>query len=370
MSTDVTDLGIAQPLARTTQWAEYPLPPMLPRPRPKFNHHGHYLMPDPVSGLPTGFVRATTVAKTLDDTYNLSRWTTRTQCASVLKLSDYAAGGNEIAINMLAELRAAIDAGNGPDVNNLIDRIDAFNGGKNSAEFGDAVHEWCAAVDTGMVLLRDVPEMFRPWVDAYRSILARHGLIAVAQYVERLVLNDNGTERVVGTLDRIFMCVATGELYLGDLKTSKADNVKWSWMTWPVQLAGYARARLMYGLDEQWQPMPQINGDMGLLVHLPSDAPQQAHLLPMRLSCGDTYLATSIDARAHRKNAKYDVPGLTTPVPTKEALRWVQAHQAIQAADTVSALDTVWAEFQDVWSDELTQLGHTVAGLITATPTA
>lgn len=371
MTANATDVGIAQPLARTTQWAEYPLPPELPRPRPKYNQYGHYLMPDPQTGLPTGFVRATTVAKTLDDTYNLSRWTTRTQVASVLKLVEYAADGtNAIAVQMLTELRKAIEAGNGSDVNQLIERIDAFNGGKNSAEFGDAVHEWCAALDASMVTIDAVPAMFRPWVDAYRAILARHGLIAVAEYVERLVLNDSGIERVVGTLDRIFRCVATGELYLGDIKTSKADNLKYSWVTWPVQLTGYARARLMYGLDEQWAPMPALNAEMGLLVHLPSDAPEKSHLMPMRLSCGDRYLETSLVTRAHRKDAKHDVPGLTTPVPTKEALRWVQAHQAIQAACTVSDLDTAWAEFQDVWSDELTQLGHTVAGLITATPTA
>lgn len=365
--TDATDLGIAPPQPRVTQWAEYPLPPMLPRPRPKFNQYGHYLMPDPVTGLPVGFVRATTVAKTLDDTYNLSRWTTRTQCASVLKLVDYAADGNQIAIDMLAELRKAIENGNGSTVNSLIDRIDDYNGGKHSAEFGDAVHEWCAAIDTGMVLLKDVPEMFRPWVDAYRATLARHGLIAVAEYVERLVLNDNGIERVVGTLDRIFKSVSTGELFLGDLKTSKADNVKWSWLTWPVQLSSYARARLMWGLDEKWAPMPALNPDMGLLVHLPSDSPKQSHLLPMRLSCGDDYLETSLLTRAHRKNAKHDVPGLTTPVPSKEALRWVHAHQAVQAANSVSDLDAVWAEFQDVWSDELTELGHAVAKLFTAT---
>ncbi|QYC54294.1 hypothetical protein SEA_ALLEGRO_50 [Mycobacterium phage Allegro] len=372
VTVDASDIGIAPPQQRVTQWAEYPLPPALPRPVNKFNQHGHYVLPDPITGLPTGFVRATTAAKTLDDTYNLSRWSTRTQVASVLKLVDYATGpdANEVAVSMLRELREAIDKGNGSTVNDLIERIDAFNGGKNSAEFGDAVHEWCAAVDCAMVTLEQVPEMFRPWVDKYREVLARAGFIAVPQYCERLVLNDAGEERVVGTLDRIYMCVTTGELYLGDLKTSKADNVKWSWMTWPTQLAGYARARLMLGLDgETWEPMPAINQEMAVLIHLPSDAPNMAHMLPMRLSCGDEYLATSLRARHHRKNAKHDVPGLTTPVPSAEALRYVQAYQRIQAAQAVSDLDAVWAEFQDVWSDELTALGHTVAELFTATAT-
>lgn len=368
--TAATDLGIAPPAGqdRKTQWAEYPLPPELPRPRPKFNQWKQYVLPHPDTARPTGYVRATTVAKVLDNTYNLSRWTTRTQVASILKLADAAATGNAIATQMYTELRKAIDGGNGSDVNTLIDRIDAFNGGKNSGEFGDAVHEWCAAVEAGLVRLDQVPEQFMPWVVSYRRVLAKAGLIAVVDYIERLVLNDSGIEHVVGTLDRIFRCVTTGELYLGDLKTSKAENIGYSWVTWPVQLTAYARARLMFKLDGTgWEPMPAINQEMGLLVHLPSDAPEKAYLVPMRLSCGDTYLATSLEARAHNKTAKTAVPGLSTPVPTAAALRYVAAHQAIQAASVVSDLDAAWAEFQDVWSDELTSTGHAVARLFTAT---
>lgn len=364
-----TDLGIAPPAGqdRKTQWAEYPLPPLLPRPQPKFNQWKQYVLPHPDTGLPTGYVRATTAAKTLDNTYNLSRWTTRTQVASCLKLADAAATGNAVAVQMYTELRKAIDGGNGNDVNQLIDRIDAFNGGKNSGEFGDAVHEWCAALDSGMVVLSQVPVQFQPWVVAYQRVLAKAGLIAVVQYIERLVLNDDGEEHVVGTLDRIFMCVVTGELFLGDLKTSKAENITYSWVTWPTQLVAYARARLMFKLDGTgWEPMPQLNPEMGLLVHLPSDAPEKAHLLPMRLTSGDEYMATSLRARHHNKHAKHDVPGLTTPVPSAAALRYVEARQRIQAVQAVSDLDAIWAEFQDVWSDELTTFGHVVAGLFTA----
>lgn len=360
----------AGPGPRETHWAKYPLPPMLPRPVHKHNQYGHYVLPDPITGLPIGFVRATTAAKTLDDTYNLSRWSTRQQVASVLRLADAASGpdAHPIAGKMFEDLRSRIDGGNGPNVNELLDEIDGFAGGKNSAEFGDAVHEWCAALDASMVTVDQVPDLFKPWVTAYQGILARAGLIAVAQYVERTVMNDSGIERVVGKLDRLFLCVATGELYLGDLKTSKSDNVKYSWMTWPTQLVGYARARLMWGLDgATWEPMPPINQDVGLLIHLPSDAPNQAKLLALNLAPADAYMATSLDARHHRKNAKHDVPGVA-PVPTAEALRYVAAYQAIQSSHRVEDLNAVWDQYQDVWRPELTELGHAVAKLFTATP--
>lgn len=368
--TDATELGIAPPPARVTQWAEYPLPPALNRPSFKFNQYGHYLLPDPITGLPVGFVRATTAAKTLDDTYNLSRWMTRTQVASVLKLVEFATAPepNDIAVDMLSDLRKQIENGNGSNVNNIIERVDDFNGGKHAAEFGDAIHEWCGAIDAHLITIDQVPDQFRPWVDAYRKLLARYGFIAIAEYVERLVLNDAGEERIVGTFDRIFRCVETGELYMGDLKTSKANNLKWSWMTWPVQMNAYARARLMMGLDgKSWEPMPVVNEKMGLLIHLPSDAPNQAHMMPMNLKVADEYMATSLRARSHRKNAKHDIPGLTTPIPTARSLRWTQAFQGLQDARSLSDLDKVWEEFQDVWSDELTELGHTVAQLFSAT---
>lgn len=365
--------GFAGPAPRTTRWAQYPLPPMLPRPVHKFNQYGHYLLPDPATGTTVGFVRATTAAKVLDDTYNLSRWSTRQQVASVLRLADAAADplneGRATAQRMLDDLRDRIGKGNGSNTNDLLEEIDGFAGGKNAAEFGDAVHEWCAALDSSMITVDQVPELFEPWVTAYQKILAHAGLIAVAQYVERQVLNDSGIERVVGTLDRLFMCVATGELYLGDLKTSKADNVKWSWMTWPTQLVGYARARLMWGLDGGWEPMPPVNQDVGLLVHLPSDAPGAANMLALKLAPADAYMATSLTARHHRKNAKFDVPGVS-PVPTAEALRYVAAYQAIQSSRGTDDLNAVWDQYQDVWRPELTELGHTVAKLFTVTATA
>lgn len=381
----MTDQFASAGTDRTTPWSGYTLPPEPPRFSPKFNGNKQYLLANPVGGLPTGYSRATTVADTLDDTYNLNRWIVRTNVASVLRLVDVALGGKlihymqeerkanpdlKIAANMLADLLELVGDGNGPDTNKLIDEINNHNGGKDAAEFGTAVHAWLEALDLRMVQLWQIPEQFQPWAQAYVAALARAGLVAVPEYVERLVYNDAGDEVVVGTLDRIYRCVTTGELYLGDVKTSKADNLKYSWVTYAVQLNIYGRARLMISTDGKiWEPMPQINQRMALLVHVPSDAPDKCQVIPYNLDTGDTYKATSITARDHRRNAKYQVPGLTTPIPSKEALRWVKAYQALQNAHAVSDLDKVWEEFQDVWSDELTELGHAVAPLLSATAT-
>lgn len=266
------------------------------------------------------------------------------------------------AIALIRQLLDALPKDDQKSTNATIDLINNKNGGQDSSEFGSAVHDWLGAIDMGLIQRWQVPEQFKPWIDAYYTALARAGFVAVPQYVERVVHNDGGAETIVGTLDRIYRCVTTGELYLGDVKTSKADNLKWSWLSYVVQLAIYARARLMLSLDgTAWEAMPPINAQMALLLHVPSDNPRASQALPYNLATGDVYLATSITTRDHQSNAKYQVPGLTTPVPSAEALAYVAAYQAIQDARSIDDLNRIWGEHQAVWSDELTALGHTVA---------
>jgi len=369
---------------RTTEWSEYPLPPLPPagtRYYPQYNGRRQYLLPKPDGGLPVGYSSATVVAKTLDDTYRLEMWGVRRKVESLMKLLDAAlapmagvAGalataeqtgeGNARAIELVRELIKAIPFDDLKTTNATIDLINNYNGGQDANEFGTAVHDWLGALDAGLIQLWQIPDMFRPWAVAYRHALARAGLVAVPQYIERVVLNDVGEETLAGQLDRIYRCVTTGELFGGDVKTSKAENLGYSWMTYVVQLDVYFRAPWIMALDGSgWEPMPPINRDMALLVHVPSDAPDKSQVIPYNLHTGDEYLATSIKARQHRSQAKYQVPGLTTPVPTAEALRYVAAYQAIQDARSVEDLNTIWGEYQDVWTDELTALGHTVARL-------
>lgn len=375
---------------RTTEWSEYPLPPAAPRFTPKFNGYRQYLLPHPDGGLPTGFARATTVAKTLDDTFRLGLWSERTKVASVVKLIDAALSGhggliellstaamaasdtdpvrphNERAVELVEQLLTALAGDKPGPQNDTIDLINNYNGGQDANEFGTAVHAWLEALDLGQIQLWQIPAMFQPWAKAYRDALQRVGMIAVPIYVERLVLDDSGEETIVGTLDRIYFCVTTGELYLGDVKTSKAENLQYSWLAYVVQLNAYARARLMMATDGSgWEPMPKINPDMAVLVHVPSDAPEKSAAIPYRLKTGDKYKTTSITAREHRRMAKHEVPGMTTPVPSPAALRFVAAYQAIQDTRSVDDLNAIWEQYQDVWTDDLTQLGHTVAALFT-----
>lgn len=354
---------------RSTPTMHYPLPPEPPRFQPTWNRYRQYQLPSPTTGRPTAFVRASTVAKVMDDRYNLELWVQRKLVSAVLTASgvqqmhpgNVSEEGRELAA-LYAELTVA-DPTN-QKFNAILERMDDLTGGKDAQELGTAVHAWLEAVDIGQVRPTDVPEFFQPYLRAYRTLLTRHGLVPEAVYVERIVLNDSGEETVVGTIDRIYRVVATGELFMGDVKTSK--TLDYSWLEYGIQVGGvYAGATRMLAVDgSAWEPMPTLNGDMALLVHVPSDQPERASVVTFDIGfCREAY-HHALRVRDLRRRASKEVPFVhPIPTPTPEALRYVEARHAIQDISDPAELTGVWEQYQDVWTDDLTELGKQTAAL-------
>ncbi|AXN53321.1 hypothetical protein PBI_THONKO_49 [Mycobacterium phage Thonko] len=350
---------------RRTEFAGYPLPPAPHRPGVEFNGRQQYRLPSPTTGRPTAFSRATTVAKTLDDQSGLEKWRRRMIVARVLDLFDRAEDGDEQARKLLNGLRDTYrTATKVTPIDEALDYIDNSMGGADARELGTCVHAWAEALDCGLVLLRDVPEVVRPHIDAYRAVLARFGLVAVPEYVERVVLNDQGEESVAGQIDRIFRVVATGELVLGDVKTS--TSLDYSWLPFGVQVGGvYGWATKMLGLDgKTWEPMPEIRRDFAILMHIPSDQPERAQAITINLWWGGEVLVESIAARQRRREAKVEVPKFAIPSPTDPALRYAAARLALSAITSDADGQAVYEEYQDVWDDDLTDFATSVAGLL------
>jgi hypothetical protein len=353
--TGLTSDGNTTP--RVTRTMNYPLPPEPPRVAAVYDGWGRYKLPHPTTGRPTGFTRATTVAGTLDDTYNLSRWARRETARFLVgAMTDDSPIVSPIVDAFSEDDKGAIDA--------ALDALDDACGGKDAAELGTAVHAWLEAVDLGAVRPVDVPERFAPYVRSYRQVLARYGLVAEPRYVERIVLNDRGEETIVGTLDRVYRVAATGELILGDVKTSK--TLEYGYLAYSVQLAIYGHATRMFAADGSgWEPMPTINTDYALIIHVPSDQPERAEAVTIDLKFGADTMTVALDARRRRKQAKKAVPFVhAIPAPTAESLRHVAARHAIQDISDPAQLSGIWEEFADVWSDELTALGEQFAELL------
>lgn len=386
--TEVTLDGKIAP--RTTEWSRYELPPPLPgRFKPQYNRYGQYTLPHPTTGRESAFSRATTIASVLDDTYNLDLWIQRKIIAAVLNgvRAQMAAQANPEGLDeKQADVIEAMNAlwstdPNTQKFNKAIDVVDNLQGGRDASEFGTAIHAWLEAIDNNIVRPQDVPPLFRDHVGAYRSLLTRHGLFPVPEYTERIVCNDqNGFvipgpsgepdrvictgETITGTLDRIFRILTTGNLVLGDVKTSKAASLEWGVLEFAIQLAIYRYARYMLSLDgKSWGPMPELTSDTAYLMHVPSDDPARSACLALNVGFGDEALRVAVYVRDLRRRSKREGLVGAIPVPSPDALAWAEARHAIQDISDPSELPRVWEQYQAVWTDDLTALGQQIAAL-------
>lgn len=350
-------------VARYSEFMRYLLPPKRVH-DVEFDGWGRYKVPSPTTGRPTAYSRATTVAKTIGDDSGLVAWKIREKVKAVLD----AAVLHENINSNLTDTEMALAAAYGQlhkmmtsgakstDINRQIDLIHDLSGGADSRELGGAVHDWLGELDMGYALLHQLPDYIQPYARSYLDALARAALVAVPKYVERLVLNDRGEETVCGRIDRMYQCVETGELYLGDLKTSK--SLDFALLEYGVQFAVYGYATLMLGSDGQtWEPMPEINQDMVMCVHVPSDKPEQSQVVPFDLYSGGEALIKAIDIREARRAIPKRLLGHTTPIPSEDTIRYVEARQALQCMRTVDDAITVKETYKDVWTDDLDEFG-------------
>lgn len=341
---------------RLTEHHRYPLPPRLAnRYQPKFDGYGRYKLPNPKTGKVRGWTRATTLAKTLDDTYNLDRWKRRQLMRGLVS--------NPAMLAQLDELVASNDAKLDSKLNDLGEEAQTAAGSAEAREFGEAVHAWLEAGDHWAVMPSQVPEMYQAHTTAYNERLAAHALWPVPEYTERIVMNSHAES--VGTIDRIYYC-ADGSLVMGDVKTSK--SLEYSWLTYVVQLLIYADADMMLSEDgTKWEPMPEIRKDFAVLMHCPSDAPEHTAAVTFDLNFGRTALDASLLVRQLRKDAPKLVPNQhAVPIPDQATARRHAAILAIKNSRSSTELSEVWLAFQDVWTDDLTNLGGMVLQALSA----
>lgn len=338
----------------------YVLPPRIPgRPEPKFNGNGQYVLPPcPDTGKTTGWTRASTVAKTLEDTLLLEAWAQRQVLVGVYRSETVRNRLERTIGNHLATGgnpgRLAKDLRN--PLNDLVGHAqDAAESGR-WAEFGTAVHAWTEWVDGGYGPLNSVPEMFWSWVAGHRRVMAQWCLTPDPRYIERTVIcPDLG---IAGTLDRLFW-TAGNVLTLGDVKTSA--RMDYSWMYFAVQLAIYHSAKYMLSLDgTQWEPMPELDTDTALVSHLPREDPDKSAIVPISMSFGREALAVSMLVRSLRSRAEDEAQdtgyGVSYDGPDQQRMHYVR--HMIETSQNSADLAKLWEEHEDIWTDDLTQLGR------------
>lgn len=356
-----TAFGLDGAAVHQSATAGYPLPPPIPGRTysPTFNGNGQYRLPDPVTGALTSYTRASTVAKTLEDTWMLDAWARRMMLIGLWEnprhfrdqlsavVSPYLEKGGRRGTVMARELRKPL--------NDLAEQAQFAAGSQAAAEFGTAVHAWCEWVDHGLGAIADVPEIFRPWVYEHRRVLASNGLRVDPHWTERIVLNTR--YGIAGTLDRLFWNHRS-QLLLGDIKTSR--GMDYSWLYFAIQLAIYHGAEYVLSLDgTRWELMPALDPHTALVMHLPREEPAAARVVPIDMRFGAEALHAAMTVRRMRSTAEKRAQSVCYEVGsmTRDERRYFSARFALETSRTQADMAALWEVYQDIWTPELTEIG-------------
>lgn len=252
----------------------------------------------------TSWTRATTIAGTLADRYGLERWAQRN---TVLGLG---------ARQDLYALAASCTAEDKDQLNKIIDQAQEAAKARSGANLGTALHRLTERIDAGEIL--DVPDQWKPDVNAYVQTLVDHRITIHTEWIERIVVVP--WAGVAGTLDRLVTVYGDDHYTVADLKTGE-EALTYGSGEIAVQLALYANAthvwkgtaedvkRDRYGRyvlpdpakdPKAYDPMPAVDKEMGIVIHLPVGK-AECTLHEIDLTAGREALDLALAVREWRK---------------------------------------------------------------------
>lgn len=332
----------------TTRVHGFTLPPEGRVYRPTYSRGQYVLPPLEVGAANTKLTRATTVAHALDDQAGLDKWKTRQVVRGMVDLYREDADSLEETLSQVDLFGEPRDLNR--DLDAVVQSAQDRAGSSYGSELGTTIHAWTEAVERDGLAVEDVPNQFRPYVQAYMDRLADAGISTEPGMVERIVVNDQYNS--AGTFDRLYR-LPDGSLAIGDVKTSKMSSLNYSWLGWSTQMALYAGAARMLTLDGTgYEDMPVVRQDYAVVAHLPSDNPGHCELITVDLQAGRQALETAMDVRFLRQNAGKVIPRQWT-LPSHETT----LEDLVAQCSTQDELAELWDANQDQWTDELTQLG-------------
>lgn len=252
------------------------------------DRYGRYLIPaedDPKKKV--AHTRATTVAKTLSDTYNLELWGKRMTAIGLTRRAD------------LYARVAACDPDDRKTLNALLEEAQEAAAATVGRNLGTALHSFTERHDRG----DDVSAVPAPWdadLRAYALELRQRHVTVVPSMIERVVvLEELG---IAGTFDRLLQVPRLGSLpVVGDLKTAKE---LYELGEIAMQLALYAHGDFIWNPKTKTrEPMPEVNKEQAIVMHLP---PGQATctLLVVDIVAGWEAVQQAMWARDWRNRSK------------------------------------------------------------------
>lgn len=250
---------------------------------------GRYLVLAPGADKTTGYTRATTVAKTLDDESNLKTWAQRMTALGLAGRPD------------LVALVAATDPEDKKTLNSICERASEAGGATVRRDLGTALHKMLedSWFDPNYV----APKPYDADVMAVHIALNAAGFTVAAGMTERMIVNDR--HQIAGMFDLLLATNGDDELIMADIKTG--SSVDFGALGWATQLAIYANADALYrqgqaadGSEDVREPMPNINKSTGVIIHVqPESGSCDLHWLD--LEAGAEALELAMEVRRLRK---------------------------------------------------------------------
>lgn len=289
----------------------------------KYDRYGRYKLLHPSNPRKkVQWTRATTFAKSIQDTFALSQWAQRMTLKGATLRPDIVAAAGTLEVKADRER-----------MNDLVEDAKKAAGDKVAANLGTAVHSYTEHRDKGQDV--DIPEEHQPTVDAYSTVLEEFGLEPVPGLIEftTAVMQFE----IAGTSDRCYrvtrditidlngrpVTLYAGEYVIGDVKTGA--DLSYGWQEIAIQLAIYAQGLNSSGVwswetrtwsrpEDPTQPgvQIQVRTDVGVVPHLPVDrsttgAPL-ATLYAVDLQAGWAACVLCGQVRDWRKESKLATP--------------------------------------------------------------
>lgn len=218
---------------------------------PKRDRWGRYILTDPTTGEEKPWIRATTVARTIDNMFGINNWEKRMIVLGLVARDD------------LLDLAYASDPEDKKQLDELCEA--ALKAAKSDirSNQGTALHKFTARADAGK--LTRSPRQWQDDLDAYDAFKTEHGIITHPSMIERITVVPE--LEVAGTMDRIVK--HEGQPKIADLKTG--GSLEHGQMSISMQLAIYAHGAGLWNEDKAtWSPMPDVSQTEGLIMYLPA----------------------------------------------------------------------------------------------------
>lgn len=201
--------------------------------------------------------RVTTFNKAVADTKNLTGWMKRNVLLGAAARPD-----------IVAKAHGMSHDDNRDELNAMVKALEEQAGSKVAADIGTLIHKLTERFDQGESI-ESFPPQFRPYITLYRDALRVAGLVPVAMEQTTFVAEWGG---VAGSFDRIYRHIASGQYFIGDVKTGK--SMGWGWDEIECQEGIYAKGYNRHGTydwdTETWMPPKYwVSESVGIVIHLP-----------------------------------------------------------------------------------------------------